>query len=124
MSRLGGGPGSRELSITGEVNIKAPTGPFEITTALITDTASNPLGAALASRVSLSIRNTDSANSVFLGKNGSVVATLAPGTTSGWELFPNSADQNLDLDAGETFFLICAAGKTALVQLFEIASVP
>lgn len=111
-------------TVTGEVHLLAPTGPFEVTTALVTDTAANPLGAPLTNRVSLSIRNVDAANSVYLGKDASVVSALAVGTTSGWELFPNSADQNLDLDAGETLFLICAAGKTALVQIFEIASVP
>jgi hypothetical protein len=115
---------ARTLSVSGEIHLLAPTGPFEITTALITDTPINPLGAALTKRVSLSIRNVDNANSVFLGKSASVTSSIAVGTTSGWELFPNSADQNLDLDEGEDFYLVCSAGKTALVQVFEIASVP
>lgn len=106
------------------VTIKAPTGPFQVTTALVTDVASNPLAMALTNRVSLSIRNIDTTDSVFIGKDLSVISVVAVGTNSGWELFPNSAEQNLDLDAGESFFLICATGKSALVQIFEIASTP
>lgn len=122
MSKIGGGPGSLDTSGNPlEVHILAPTGPFLVTTFLVSDTAANPLPTSLTARVSLSIRNKSGTNTVYLGKDASVTANDAIGTNAGWEIDPNG-DQNLDLDSTESIFVICEAGKTAIIKLFEIAS--
>lgn len=105
-------------AITGDVHILAPTGPFEITVATVTDTAANPVGAALASRVSLSIRNKDPANVVYFG---TATVTADDAATGGWEIGPNE-DFNIDLDDSNVFYLRTTPGDTALVKIIEIAS--
>lgn len=104
--------------ITGEVNIKAPTGPFLITVTSVSSTAADPLTAALTDRVSLSIRNKSTDTTIYLGPTSSVTADDT--ATGGWEIGPNE-DFNIDLDDSEVFYLITASGS-ATVKILEIAS--
>lgn len=101
-----------------DVNIQAPTGPFNITVASVTTSAANPLAMALASRVSLSIRNKSSTTTIYFGKDGTVTADDT--ATGGWEIGPDE-DFNIDLDDSEVFFLIVSSGS-ATVKIMEIAS--
>lgn len=117
MSRLGGGPGRGSVTVDGSVRIRAPTGPFVITNTSATDVASDPLATPLADRVSLAITNLDGTNSVFFG-NADVTDS---GATRGREIGPNE-DFNIDLDDSNAFFLVTSAGKTAAVNIIEIAS--
>lgn len=103
----------------GEVNIKAPTGPYGITVATVTTTAANPLVSPLTDRVSISIRNKSGTETVFFGKDDTVTADDT--STGGWEIGPGE-DFNIDLDDQNVFYLITASG-TAKVKILEIASV-
>lgn len=97
----------------------APTGPLRNSTATVTDTAANPIPSALANRVSVSVRNKDPVDTVYLGALNTVTADDT--ATGGWEIGPGE-DFNLDLDDSNVFFLIAAAGKTPLVKILEVAS--
>lgn len=124
MSKLGGGPGSVTLDTGGsilDVKIHAPTGPWLVTTALITDVASSPIPVPLTARVAIAVRNLSATEYVYIGPSNSVVASVAVGTTSGWRIDPSN-DQNIDLDDSTQFYMICEAGKSALVQIIEVAS--
>lgn len=105
-------------TVTGEVHIQAPTGPFLVTVATITDTASNPLASALSDRVAVSIRNKGPAT-IYLGPTSGVTADNA--ATGGWEIGPDE-DFHIELDATEVFYLITPSGQTATIKLLEIAS--
>lgn len=105
--------------VSGEINIKAPTGPFEITVGTATDTATNPLIAPLADRVSLSIRNKGT-ETIYFGKTAAVTADDT--VTGGWEVGPGE-DFNIDLQDTQSFYLITESGKTATYKILEIASV-
>jgi len=121
VSKLGGGPGLLDSSGNPiDVKIKAPTGPFLVTTVTVADTAADPLTAALTDRVSLSIRNKDLADTVYIGPANTVTADNA--ATGGWEIGPGE-DLNIDLDDTNVFFLIAETGKTPLIKILEIASV-
>jgi hypothetical protein len=106
-------------SITGSVNINAPTGPFEITVATATAVAANPIAVPLTDRVALSIRNKSATVTVYFGKNGSVTADDT--ATGGWEIGPGE-DFNVDLTDANSFYLITPAATSALVKIMEIAS--
>lgn len=97
----------------------APTGPLRNSVTTITDTAADPIPVPLANRVSVSVRNKDPVDTVYLGATNTVTADDA--ATGGWEIGPGE-DFNLDLDDSNVFFLIAAAGKTPLVKILEVAS--
>lgn len=106
-------------SVTGDVHILAPTGPFSITVGTATAAAANPIAVPLTGRVSLSIRNKDPANTIYFG--ASVAVTADDTATGGWEIGPGE-DFNVDLDSSESFFLITPAATTAVYKILEIAS--
>jgi hypothetical protein len=110
---------SSATDITGEVHILAPTGPFEITVATVTDSAASPIAFPLSGRVSLSIRNKAAASVVYFGDSAAVTADDS--ATGGWEIAPLE-DFNIDLDSSNVFFLITPLGQTAVVKILEIAS--
>lgn len=108
-----------EIPVTGNFTAAAaPTGPFKITVASVTDTAANPLASPYTDRVSLSIRNLSALNTIYLGKDLTVTADSA--ATGGWEIGPNE-DFNIDLDDSNNFTLIAPAGQTATVKILEIS---
>jgi hypothetical protein len=120
MSKLGGGPGVLDTGGGAlDIHILAPTGPFQITVATVTDTAANPIAVALTDRVSLSIRNKDATDTVYFGSSAAVTADNT--ASGGWEIGPGE-DFNVDLDSGNVFFLITPAGQSAVVKILEIAS--
>lgn len=106
--------------ISGTFNISAPTGPFNISITTVNDAAADPLGASLADRVSLSIRNKSPTVTVYFGDSNTVTANDA--ATGGWEIGPGE-DFNVDLNDSNIFYLITPAGQTAVVKILEIASV-
>lgn len=108
-----------ELS-SGSVNIRAPTGPFEITNTTVTDAATDPIPVPLDSRAAISIRNRSDTDTIWFGKNALVTADDATGT-GGWDILPRE-DFNFDIDESTPFFLIAATGKTPRVKIIEIAS--
>ena len=107
-------------TVSGSFNIAAPTGPFNISIATANSTASNPLGAPLSDRVSLSIRNKSPTVTVYFGKDNTVTADDT--ATGGWEIGPGE-DFNVDLNDSNVFYLITPAAQTAVVKILEIASV-
>lgn len=111
------------VQVSGSISASAaaPTGPFEVTIATVTDVASNPLVVPLSNRVSLSIRNLSAVTTIYLEKNATVTPDSIPGGTGGWEINPLE-DLNLDLDENNIFFLVAPAGQTATIKIFEIAS--
>jgi hypothetical protein len=112
-------PDSGDITtITGEVHLLAPTGPFKVTRATVGDTAANPLSAALTDRVSLSIRNKSGSVTVYFG---TATVTADNTVTGGWEIGPNE-DFNIDLDASNVFYLIVPSTQSAIVKILEIAS--
>lgn len=107
------------VPVVGAFNISAPTGPFSITVANVTDTAANPIALALADRVSISIRNRSAVNTIYFGNSNLVTADNT--STGGWEIGPEE-DFNIDLTDANVFFLIAPSGQTATVKILEIAS--
>lgn len=105
-------------SLSGEVHLLAPTGPFFITVDTATDVATNPIAVPLAGRVSLSIRN-KGAVVIYIGQTALVTADDT--ATGGWEIGPGE-DSNWELDSSNLFYLITPAGTTALFKILEIAS--
>lgn len=105
-------------TLTGEVNIKAPTGPFEITVGTATDTAADPLPTPLTDRVSISIRNKGLVT-IYFGKDASVTADNS--ATGGWEIGAGE-DFNIDLDDTQNFYLITEPTEIAVYKILEIAS--
>lgn len=97
----------------------APTGPIKNSVYTVNSTASNPIPTPLTDRVSVSIRNKDPIDSVYIG--GLSTVTADDTATGGWEIGPGE-DFNLDLDDSHVFFLISEAGKTPLVKILEVAS--
>lgn len=106
------------VTLTGDVHIRAPTGPFTISVATVTSVAADPIPVPLAARVSLSIRN-KGAVTVYFGEDAFVTADDT--ATGGWEIGPGE-DFNVDLDDSNSFFLITPAASSAVVKIFEIAS--
>jgi hypothetical protein len=104
----------------GDINIKAPTGPFIKSVHTIGDTVINPLAVALTDRTSLSIRNKSSSVTIYLGEDSSVTADDS--STGGWEIGP-SEDFHIDLDPSNVFYLICPTGQSAIIKILQIASV-
>ena len=104
----------------GTVGISAPTGPFKITTADVTDVAANPIPLPLSNRFGLAIRNRSQISTVYVGTSPSV--TPDDTATGGWEVGPNE-DFHLDLNDSNAFYLICPSGETAKVKILEIASI-
>lgn len=107
-----------ENTITGEVHLLSPTGPFKISGDTIIDTAANPIPVALTGRVDLSIRNKGPAT-IYYG-NADVTADNDP-VTGGWEIGAGE-DFHVELDATQGFYLVTPAGQTAFAKFLEIAS--
>lgn len=102
----------------GDVNIKAPTGPFRVQVVLVGTSASNPVPIPLVARVSLSIRNKSTTETVYFGHDNLVTADDT--ATGGWEIGPGE-DFNIDLDDGNAFYLISTSSNVP-VKVLEIAS--
>lgn len=102
----------------GDVNIKAPTGPFYVQVVLVGTTAADPIPTPLAGRVSLSLRNKSTTETVFFGHNNLVTADST--STGGWEIGPGE-DFNIDLDDSNAFYLISTSANVP-VKVLEIAS--
>jgi hypothetical protein len=117
---VGNGVG-QDIPVSGnfDVQFSAPTGPFDVTNATVTDAAANPIATPLANRVSLSIRNESNSVTIYFGKNSSVTADNA--STGGWEIGARE-DFNIDLNDANLFFLITPTGTSAAVKILEIAS--
>lgn len=103
----------------GEVNIKAPTGPFKVQVVLVGTSAADPIPTPLTGRVSLSLRNKSTTETVYFGHNSSITADDT--STGGWEIGPGE-DFNIDLDDGNAFYLI-STSLNVPVKVLEIASV-
>jgi hypothetical protein len=102
-----------------DINIKAPTGPFRVTTLTVGLAAADPLGgSALAARTFLAIRNKSATETVYLGQTAGVTADDT--ATGGWEIGP-SEDFNIDLDNTNVFYLISTAASVP-VKILEVAS--
>lgn len=102
----------------GDVNIKAPTGPFLVSVASVGTTATNPIPTPLTARVSLSIRNKSETETIYFGHDNTV--TPDDTATGGWEIGPGE-DFNIDLDDTNDFYLIAAVPNVP-VKFFQIAS--
>lgn len=98
-----------------DLKISAPSGPFAISVFTASSAAQNPLPSPLANRVSVSIRNTDTINTVYFGAS----SAMAP--SASWEIGP-SEDFNVDLTSENPFYLMTNAGSTVTVKILEIAS--
>ena len=105
-------------NFSGNVNFKAPTGPFLITNHTIGMTAVDPLPTPLTGRVSLSIRNRSTIDSIYFGADNTVTADDT--ATGGWQIGPRE-DFNIDLDATNSFYLI-ASTSGIIVKILQIAS--
>lgn len=112
----------QEIPISGTFTATtgAPTGPFKITSATVTDVSSNPIIVPLSNRVAFSIRNKSQTTTVYVGTTSAVTADDVNGTC-GWELGPGE-DLQWDLDDGNLFHVIAPAGETAVIKILEIAS--
>ena len=105
-------------TITGDVNVRAPTGPFLVQVVTIGLVAVNPLPAPLSARVSLSIRNKSTTGTLYFKESNTVTADDS--ATGGWEIGPGE-DFTIDIDDNNTFYLISnEAGVKA--KIIEIAS--
>lgn len=111
------------VRICGELNasIHGATGPFLVTTKTIPDTATLAVASPLANRQSMSIRNLETTNILYVGPSALVTADSVTGTTSGWEVGPNE-DFHIDIDSTQVLYLIAETGKTVQVKILEIAS--
>jgi hypothetical protein len=107
------------IPIDGAIGVAAPTGPFSITPATISDVSSNPIITPLTNRVSVSIRNLSVTTTVYVGPTSGVTADNT--ATGGWDVGPGE-DLHLDLDDSNLFHMITPATETAQVKIMEIAS--
>jgi len=107
-------------TLSGSVNISAPTGPPLVSVHTIGLGAVNPLASNLPDRVSLSIRNKSGTATLYFKEDNTVTADDT--ATGGWEIGPGE-DFNIDLDDSNNFFLISdeAACK---IKILQIASTP
>lgn len=118
-AKLKVGPNGELLtSATGTFNYLAPTGPVSITVSSVTPIAMNPLVAPFPDRVDLSIRN-KGPNTIYYGPTAGVTADDM--STGGWEILKNE-DFHIELNDSQVFYLITAAGESAVVKILEIAS--
>lgn len=92
---------------------------YLITVMDVTDVASTVPTAPLVDRNSLIIVNWSMTEKVYIGKSN-VTADLVNGTTSGWQIAPLSYFAS-DVKDSILFYGICEPGKTAKVQVFEVA---
>jgi len=92
---------------------------FKTTTLLVGDTETALPTTPIVGRVSISIRNLSSSNSVYIGLTG-VTAGDGISTTNGWNLDPNSSF-NMDLAADIVIYGICTGGNTAIVKIAEVS---
>jgi hypothetical protein len=102
----------------GDVNIKAPTGPFRVQVFTVTTTATDFIPIPLVDRVSISIRNKSATQTVYFGEDNTITADDT--ATGGWEIGPGE-DFNIDLNDTNAFYLMTSSG-TATVKILEIAS--
>lgn len=97
----------------------APTGPFLVSVATITDVSSNPIPVPLTDRVSLSIRNLSTTDTVYIGPSIGVTADNT--ATGGWDIGPGE-DLHLDLNDANLFHAITPTGTSAQIKIMEISS--
>ena len=137
LSRIIGPAGAREITCTelagnkvgldttiaGGTISAVPSGlrtAVKITTMDITDAAADPLPAIpLVDRNSLSIHNKSATVTVYIG-NINVTADTVDGTTSGWELAPNSF-LNFDITDDVILYARTPTGQIAKVKILEMA---
>lgn len=101
----------------------SPTGlkvAFKVTTADITDTASQLPLTPLTGRNSMVIHNLSSTDTLFIGPSSSVTADRVLGTTSGHEVFPGETFA-IDITNAVILYGIAPAGKTIRVKISEVA---
>lgn len=106
--------------VTGTFSATGLTIGGRITTIDITDTVTTLPPTSLTDRNSLSVHNTSTSDSVYVGYHSGITADNVLGTTSGWLIGP---DENFNIDITEHILLyaICATGKTCRVKINEVA---
>jgi len=90
------------------------------TTMNVTDVAGKLPVIPLTDRNSIIIHNTDTVNTIYIGTSSEVVAGRTIGTTSGYELAPQSYF-NIDVTEDIEIYGVAESGKTILVKVLEIA---
>lgn len=109
----------RRTTAIGTFSFSGLSEDYVITTQQVTSVESKIPATPLADRNTIIIHNTDSANTVYIGKTG-VTADRSIGTTAGWELSPDSYF-SIDISSGTgvDLYAICPAGQTAVLKIFE-----
>lgn len=108
------------VPVTGTVNTDSSVeGPFKVTGETVTATsAAFPTAANQASRVALSIRNTDTKESIWVVNSAGI--SLATAGVDSWEIGPNETF-NTDYSDTNKIFLVADAGKSVQITLLEVA---
>lgn len=113
------------VNVVGEFDANVTTTPsglqtsFKIRLFEVTDTAIALPTTALTDRNSLSIRNLDQVEILYIG-DSNVEADEGVGDTAGWQVGPNET-VNLDIKDTIIIYGIAESGKTIKVQTFEAA---
>ena len=92
---------------------------IKVTTMDVTSTVGAMPPVPLTKRNSLSIQNKSATVTIYLG-NINVTADTVDGTTSGWELAPNSF-LNFDITDDVIIYAITPIGQTAKVKILEMS---
>ena len=90
------------------------------TTIDITDTATLLPATALTARNALSVHNTDSQESIYVGFDNTVTADSVIGNTSGRQVGAGLA-LNFDITDNVSLYAIAESGKTVRVHIMELA---
>lgn len=116
-----GGNVARNVTFSGGIST-VPSGlrnDFKITTMDITDVESAIPLTPLTDRNAMSIFNTSTVDTLYIGKTG-VVADSSLGITAGWEIGPQETF-NSDVKDTIVFYGIAASGKTIRIKIMEIS---
>lgn len=95
----------------------AVTGPIKVTGESVNDTSAAFPSVNQVGRASLSIRNVDPANSIYI-VNSVGISRLAAGADI-WEIGPNET-LNTDFDDTNKVNLVTDSGQVVLIQILEI----
>lgn len=93
---------------------------MKVTTLTVSDVASPIPSVNLTDRNSMSIQNKSTTVTIYIGPSNSVTADTVTGTTSGWEIAPESYF-SLDIKDDIAIYAICPTGQTAVVKIVELA---
>lgn len=110
--------GANPVPIDGSISFSGLSVGMEVTVVTVMDSATALPSTALLNRNNITLRNLDTANTVFVKDENTV--TASGGGNQGWRIEPES-DLILDITDSIGLYGICSAGQSAIVEILELA---